>query len=73
MIIKKYVEDYWKGEAEMILVGLISKLVIILTIIAGQLKSWVNSYSNCFGMLLFLDTHSQTAQAEADLAEIKWK
>lgn len=39
MIIKKYVEDYWKGEAEMILVGLISKLVIILTIIAGQLKS----------------------------------
>lgn len=39
IIIKKYVEDYWKGEAEMILVGLISKLVIILTIIAGQLKS----------------------------------
>lgn len=24
-------EDYWKGEAEMILVGLISKLVVILT------------------------------------------
>lgn len=32
-------EDYWKGEAEMILAGSISKLVIILTIIAGQLKS----------------------------------